>query len=180
MALLKIPDRKHRLVPNRGAVMLLALVFMLLLSMVAATVMQSAILQLQMAGNDQFLEAALYKAQAIAAEMSLEPENFSLRGGVGDTNCPQGLAASGCDQNTVQSPTSTLSLEGAAADYRVIRQDPLLWKGFPIRESEDSVSSSDSFDAAMFEINVRVDGSEMRLGSAHIVEGIAVRVPAVR
>ena len=65
-------------------------------------------------------------------------------------------------------------------DYRVIRQDPLLWRGLPVSEAQDAASSSSSFDAAIFEIDVRIDGSEKRLGSAHIVQGIAVRVPAVR
>lgn len=180
MAPLEISTKKTRLVSNRGAVILLALVFTLLLSMVAATVMQSAILQLHMAGNDQFLEEALYRAQAIAAEISLNPENFSLGVGVGDTNCPRGEELSGCSSSTVQVPASALALEGFAIDYRVTRQDPLLWKGFPIRESEEAVSSSNSFDAAMFEIDVRLNGSEARLGSAHIVQGIAVRVPAFR
>ncbi|CAA0097243.1 Uncharacterised protein [Halioglobus japonicus] len=160
--------------------MLLALVFMLLLSMVAATVLQSAILQLHMAGNDQFKEEALYRAQAIVAELSLEPENFSLQGDVGRTNCPPGDDSPQCHQHSLQLPTSAQALEGYALDIRVTRQDPLLWRGFPIRENEHEVSSSNRFDAAIFEVDVHVDGSEARLGSAHIVQGVAVRVPAFR
>ena len=75
---------------------------------------------------------------------------------------------------------SAVAPAGVEIDYRVIRQDPLLWRGFPLREAQDAASSSSSFDAAIFEIDVRIDGSEKRLGNAHIVQGIAVRVPAFR
>ena len=162
---------------SRGAVLLLALVFMLMLAIIASTVLQTAILQLRMAGNDQFLEEALHKAQAIATELSLNPDNFSLEGGVGHTNCAIGEQSLHCDRSQLQIPGSAEAPPGVKIDYRVIRQDPLLWRGFPLREAQDAASSS-RFDAAIFEIDVRVDGSEKRLGSAHIVQGIAVRVPA--
>ena len=165
---------------SRGAVVLLAMVFILLLSLVAATVLQSAIFQLHMAGNDQFLEEAIYRAQAIAAEVSLNPGSFSLAGGVGDTNCPEEDEAPECHRNHLRLPSSANDLEEFALSLRVTRQDPLLLKGFPFRESEDAVSSSNSFDAAIFEIDVRLNGSGVRLGSARIVQGIAVRVPAFR
>jgi hypothetical protein len=170
----------RRLTASRGVVLLLALVFMLMLAIVAATVMQTAILQLHMAGNDQFLEEALHKAQAIATELSLTPENFSFEGGVGSTNCPVGVEDINCDRSQLSVPASAVVPKGVTLDYRVTRQDPLLWRGFPIRESQDTASSSNSFDAAIFEIDVRIDGSEKRLGSAHIVQGIAVRVAAFR
>ncbi len=159
---------------------MLALVFMLMLAMVAATVMQTAVLELHMAGNDQFLEEALHRGQAIATELSLNPENFFLDGGVGHTNCPAGVQGPACDRSDLQAPTSAAVPAGVVLDYRVIRQDPLLSRGFPLRESQDTVSSSNSFDAANFEIDVRINGSEKRLGSAHIVQGIAVRVAAYR
>ena len=165
---------------SRGAVLLLALVFMLMLAIIASTVVQTAILQLRMAGNDQNLEEALHKAQAIATELSLNPDNFSLEGDVGDTNCPVGDQSLNCDRNELQTPGSAAAPAGVEIDYRVTRQDPLLWRGLPVREEQDAASSSSSFDAAIFEIDVRIDGSEKRLGSAHIVQGIAVRVPAFR
>jgi Tfp pilus assembly protein PilX len=164
----------------RGAVLMLALVFMLMLGIVAATVMQTAILQLHMAGNDQFLEEAFHKALAIATELSLDTDNFLLGEAVGHTNCPEQEPGPNCDSRLLKVPASAAATAGIELDYRVTRQDPLLWKGFSIRESQDTVSSSSSFDAATFEIDVRVDGSENRLGTAHIVQGIAVRVAAFR
>ena len=175
----KLPALR-RLTASHGAVLLLALVFMLMLAIIASTVLQTAILQLRMAGNDQFLEETLHKAQAIATELSLNPDNFSLEGGVGHTNCAIGEQRLHCDRSQLQIPGSAVAPAGVEIDYRVIRQDPLLWRGFPLREAQDAASSSSSFDAVIFEIDVRVYGSEKRFGNAHIVQGVAVRVPAFR
>lgn len=177
---MKIIHRKSPLLSSSGAVLLIALVFMLLLSVMAATAMQSALLQLRMAGNDQFMEEALHQAQAIAVELSLRPGNFLLTAGVGDANCPPGRQEPVCTQNQLQVPASALALDTHALDYRVVRQDPLLWRGFPIREAEHSASSSTGFDAALFEIDVQLDGSDNGLGSAHVVQGMVVRVPVMR
>ena len=46
---------------QRGAVLLLALVFMLMVAIIAATSMRTSILQLHMAGNDQFVEEAFHR-----------------------------------------------------------------------------------------------------------------------
>jgi hypothetical protein len=175
-----IVTRNSPLLSSRGAVLLVALIFMLLLVVIAGTVMQSAILQLRMSGNDQFTEDALHQAQGIAGELSLNPQNFLLTGGVGVANCPPGRQDQGCDHSQLQVPASASALDGYALDYRVVRQEPLLWRGFPIRESENAVSSSTGFDAALFEIDVQLDGSENRLGSAHVVQGMVVRVPVMR
>jgi Tfp pilus assembly protein PilX len=175
----KLPTIR-RMNANRGAVLLLALVFMLMLAMIATTVMQTAVLQLHMAGNDQFLEEAWHKAQAIATELSLNQDNFSLAGGVGYSNCPPGAQSLNCDRSQLPVPASAVQQAGVELDYRVTRQEPLLWRGFPIRESQDTVSSSNSFDAATFEIDVRINGGEKQFGSAHIAQGIAVRVAAFR
>lgn len=161
-----------------GAVLPLAMMFALMLAIIATTVMQTAVMQWFMAGNNQFVEEAFLTAQAVATELSLEPTNFPLTGDVGYTNCPLLREAPGCDLSQLATPLSAAVPVGVELDYRVIRQDPLLLKGFPIRESEDAVSSSDRFDAAMFEIDVLIDGSETRLGSAHLVQGMAVRVAA--
>jgi hypothetical protein len=165
---------------NRGAALLLALVFMLLLAMIAATVMRTGALQLRMAGNDQFLEEAFHQAQAVATQLSLDARNFPLDMDAGDVNCPQSSEDPGCDFRLLTVPSYTQSQEGVSLDYRITRTNPLRWRGFSVRESEGVASSSASFDAALFEIGVRIDGSRKKLGSAHIVQGIAVRVPASR
>lgn len=164
----------------QGAALLLALVFMLMLAMIAATVMRTAILQLHMAGNDQFQEEAFHQVQAVATELSLESNNFRLDTEAGDVNCPTFSAAPECDLKLLPQLVHTEVPDGIALDYRIIRQEPMLLRGFPVRESIDKASSSTRFDAAIFEISVRIDGSSRKLGNAHMVQGIAVRVPSSR
>lgn len=165
---------------NRGAVLLLALVFMLMMAMIAATVMRTGILQLHMAGNDQFLEEAFHQAQAVATELSLDSANFLLDSQAGEVNCSVSSEDAECDYRRLPIPRHAETAEGVALEYRITRQEPLLWQGFPVRESQGTVSSSTGFDAALFEISVRIDGSAAKLGSAHVVQGIAVRVPSGR
>lgn len=167
-------------VSNRGAALLLALIFMLLLAMITATVMRTAILELHMAGNDQFLEETFHQAQAVASELSMTPANFYLGGVAGDINCSQDSQNPECDYNLLPVPQHAQPPAGVALDYRITRQAPLLSRGFPIRESEGTASSGNRFDVAIFEINVRIDGNATKFGSAHVAQGIAMRVPAGR
>lgn len=165
---------------HRGAALLLALVFMLMLTMIAAMVMSTGALQLRMAGNDQFMEEAFHQAQAVATQLSLDARNFSLDADVGDQNCAISNEDPDCDNRLLTVPVYALPQEGVSLDYRITRKEPLRWRGFSVRESEEVASSSASFDAALFEIDVRIDGGSQKLGNAHIVQGIAVRVPASR
>jgi hypothetical protein len=169
-----------RIARERGAILLLALVFMLMLALIVSSVMHSAVLQLHMSGNDQFVEQASNTAQAVAAELSLNADNFRLDTKVGQSNCPRGVTGADCVVNLLSVTEPTDLPAGVELDYRVTRQEPLIYVGFPVRESEYAASSSNSFDAALFEINVRFDGAPKKLGSSHVVQGIAVRVPANR
>lgn len=161
---------------QRGAVLILALVFLLLLAMIASTVVRSSALQLRMAGNDQFRETAQQKALAIASALSGQPENFRISGGVGYTLCRPGDS---CDSATLAVAAVTEAVPaGVELVYQVRRQGPLLVEALPLRLSESNVSSNQVFNAAIFEVSVRVDGSAVRLGSAEVARGIAVPVPA--
>ena len=164
---------------SHGTVLILALVFMLMLAVISTTSMHTALLQLRMAGNDQFLEEAFHKAEAIADELSQSPDNFLLDTEVGHSNCPLDPKILDCEFRLLPAPVSASTSEGYEIDYRITRQDPLLWQDFPVRESQAAVPSSRTFDAAIFEVDVRVDGSRKRLGSSHVVQGVAVRAMLV-
>jgi len=163
---------------NRGAVLLLAMVFMLMLAVIAGSVMQTGVLEFHMAGNDQFQEEAFQRAQAIASELSRDQDNFSLAGGLGYTLCSSEDSDPGCDSNSLGPPLSAVVPEGVELTYRVIRQGPRLLQSFPLREAQSVASGSGMFDAAIFEVSVHLDGSDRRLGSARVVQGMAVRLAA--
>ena len=164
---------------SHGTVLILALVFMLMLAVISTAAMHTALLQLRMAGNDQFLEEAFHKAEAIADELLQSPDNFLLDTAVGHSNCPLDPKVLDCEFRLLPVPVSAATSESYEIDYRITRQDPLLWQDFPVRASQATVSSSSRFDAAIFEVDVRVDGGRNRRGSAHVVQGVAVRAAPV-
>lgn len=160
--------------------LLLAMIFTLLLAMVAATMMQTAMLQSQMAGNDQFYEEAIQQARAVATELAGNRVNFSLSGEVGSTNCPVGTIGPDCNESNLRRPTAIVVAEGVDVDYRIVRQDPFLVKGLPFRESQEKASSIRNVGVAVFEVDVVVDGSDLRLGRTRLVQGVAVRLPGLQ
>lgn len=157
-----------------GTILIVALVFTLLLAVISMTAMQTALLQLRMAGNDQFLEEAFHIAEAIADELSQSPENFFVGTEVGHSNCPPAPKMRDCTLRLLPVLLLATRSEGYEIDYRITRQDPLFWQDFPVGEPQGTLSNRRRFDAALFEVDVRVDGSRGRRGTAHVVQGVAV------
>jgi len=155
-----------------GVVLLLSMVFLLLLAIVAGTVMQTSILEFFMAGNAQFREEAFQQAQAIVTEISQDIDNFPVTGEVGYNICP-----SGCNAMFAITPTSLAAVPAdSTVTYLSRRRGPEILESLPFRQTEDRVSTGPGFDAALFEVDVAIDGSAARLGSAQVVQGIAIRV----
>lgn len=168
-----ITSRKN----SRGAVLILAMVFLVLMTLVAVTVMKTSIQEFQMAGNDQFREEAFQRAQAITAEISTDLNNFPVVGGVGYTICTAADTDPDCNtSNFLQDPNSATVPTGVDVAYKVVRQGPRFLESLPFRQAEGSASSAPAFDAAIFEVSADIDGTDARLGSASVVQGIAVRV----
>ncbi|MFT4519623.1 MAG: hypothetical protein ACI9JM_002020 [Halioglobus sp.] len=167
-------EREAILKAEQGVILLLVMVFMLLLGMVATTVLSTASLELRMASNDQLQEEAYQQARGIASELSQKPEHFPVTGGVGFTACAVGDKSEGCDDFILAVLLSAKVPDGVQLSYRIVRLGPLVTKGFPIRESQSGASSAGSVNAALFEIDVQIDGSGQGLGSARVVRGIAV------
>jgi hypothetical protein len=159
---------------QRGAVLLLAMIFLLLLAMIAGTTMHTSILEFRMAGNDQFREEAFQKAQAVATALSQNAANFPVTGGVGYTICKAGDSDAACNISSINVPAAVAAVPaGVTVEYRVQRQGPMIMESLPFRQSQSEVSSSLAFDAALFEAAVAVDGSAVRLGRAEVAQGVA-------
>lgn len=160
---------------HAGVVLILALVFLFLLTIIAGTVMQTSQQEFQMAGNNQFREEASLRAQAIASELSSDADNFPVVGDVGYTICDSADTDTACNTDTfLETPSFATVPTGVEVNYQVVRQGPILLESLPFRQSESRVSSSPAFDAAIFEVQVEVDGSPVRLGRAEVVQGVAV------
>lgn len=155
---------------QRGAVLLIAMIFLLLLAIIAGTVTQTSILEFFMAGNAQFREEAFQEAQSIVTEITSDANNFPVVGQVGYKLCK--TVGGDCKAQL----SALVANKDTEADYSVVRRGPLILESLPFRQGESQGSSSPNFDAVIFEVNVEVDGSASRLGSAEIVQGVAVRV----
>ncbi len=168
------PGNRNCKTDQRGAVLLLSMIFLLLLAMVAGTTMHTSTLEFRMAGNDQFREEAFQQAEAVAAALSENTDNFPVAGGVGYTICKTGEADPACDINTLTVDSEIVDVAaGVTVDYRVERQGPVIMTSLPFRQSQSQASSSLAFNAALFEATVAVDGSAVRLGRAEIAQGVA-------
>ncbi len=164
-----------------GAVLVVALIFLLLLALVGTTVIQTSELEFRMAGNDQFREEAFQYAQAIATAMSASEDDViqgSSDGEVGYVWCNAGNTSSDCDETTL-TLSSTVILPalptGVTADYRVTRitdEPPKLSSVviLPENTSEDLEQK-----VSLYEIRVDYDGSSRRLGKATVIVGVALR-----
>lgn len=159
---------------QRGLVLVLALVFLLLLGLLASGLMQTSMLEFRMSTNAQSRELSLQQAQAIVDELSTREANFTLAQGVGYTVCG---STGSCDAAvlTVSEPLLERP-EGVELHYAIQRQPPLIRRGLPLREPEGVVSSARAYDAALFETTVSIDGEAARVGSVRLAQGIAVRV----
>jgi len=163
-----------------GVIILLAMVFLLLLSILAGTSMQASILEFRMSGNQLFHEEAFQKAAALVSAISDNTNNFPVDLPEASAVCDVGNTSAYCVRGQVVAiPTSV----GFANDeielaYTVERMAPLIFPGLPLRTGQHAVSSNLAFHAAIFEIHVEVDGRDLGLGHARVVQGIAKLVAA--
>lgn len=143
---------------QRGAVLMLALLFTLLLGLVAAAGLESAALQLRMSVNDEVHTQLLGQAAEIAGRLAGVRAHFDLTGPAGQANCARGDTSPGCDLHDLPD-SGTFDLAGESLPhYRVVRQDALLVAA----------------DRAAFEVQVRVDAGAGAPGSAELAVGVAV------
>jgi hypothetical protein len=158
-----------------GAVLLLAMVFLLLLAIISGTVIQTSILEFRMAGNEQFQEEAFQKAQAVVEKLSENIAYFVVGGDVWDRRCDAGGGA-GCIGSVIALDPNVVSVpSGVELSYYVERQGPLSLDSLPVRVADSAGFSATAYDVAIFEATATVDGTAVRLGSASVVKGMAVR-----
>ncbi len=83
---------------QRGAILIVAMIFLLLLSVLAITTMRMGTLQVYMAGNEQARVEAFEKAQAIVSSLDGNDANFNVVGSTGYRVCSAGHSdADNCD-----------------------------------------------------------------------------------
>lgn len=155
-----------------GAIMVITMVFLLAISLLTVSSMQSSNIGLFMAQNEESRLAAAQGAQALADAIVSNPAATPVVGGAGYTICTQG--ESECNRSDL--PVTNSALAAAIAKgyitARVEREGPLLRP--PPRSVESSI---DKFTSASFEVTTTYDRTDESLGRQQITEGILVLVP---
>lgn len=158
---------------DSGAILLLALLFLMLLGIVSATVVQTGTLQMRMSLNEQLQMEAHQDARALARAMLAIPGNFDSDQAVGSTRCVVEQVEQGCGLGGLQPPEYQPMTQDAKIEYRVMRQGPEFIENPPLLESQDGASVA---RVALFEVQVLLDGSDVGLGSAEAMLGVMLQL----
>jgi hypothetical protein len=147
------------------------MVFLAMMTVLTASALGVAGLEARMAGNSSSRLLAFELADSVFVEVSENPESFALSGEPGAIPCRGDSSEYNCE--------ASLPVLDAHARYTVTRLSPGWSAVFELRDPESQASGVDHFDTAHFEIAVTVGDATGRLGRLHVVQGVAIRVPAV-
>lgn len=160
---------------QRGAVLIVSLLVLLLLGLIATTVTRTNQLQLRMAGNTENRTAAMQQALGAVDAVLDSPTSTPLSGGVGHIICAADAAPElACGEHTLQLPPDALPDVGAL-DVHVVRLEPAVAR-MPVL-AEDSASSAVYYRVAKFEVRAAYEGTAEGLGRVAIAQGVLVRLP---
>ncbi len=169
--MMKIKKQYYR--QQKGAVLVVAMVFLLIITLFAIGSMRGSNLNLLMASNEQARIEAAEKTQALIDNILSIDDNIKVAGSVGYTMCAVGAS---CDSATLQvESTFTTVASGESVNYTVVRKGPEL--GSVPALNEEDVSSASSYKAAVFEVTATYDGSANRQGRSNIAQGVMVIIP---
>jgi hypothetical protein len=155
-----------------GAVLVITMLFLVAISVLAVSSMQSSNIGLYMAQNEESRIAASQGAQALADAIVSNPASTPVVGGSGFAICTPGEAD--CDRNDLPITNAKLAAEVTSGHItaRVVRDGPLFRP--PPRSVESSI---DKFNSASFEVTTTFDRTDEQLGRQQITEGVLVLVP---
>ena len=155
-----------------GAILVIALMFLVAITLFTISSMRSSSIGLFMAQNDESRIAAEQAAQALADAIVASPASTPVVGEPGYTACTAG--ETGCTRNDL--PVNDPVLASAVAnDYiqaRVERTGTLFRP--PPRVVETSI---DKFTSASFRVVTTYDRIDEGLGHEQVTEGVLVLVP---
>lgn len=159
---------------QQGMVLIVSLLLLLVMAMLAMTVSQTNVLQLQMSGNDQAKTESLQHGLAITDAIIADKGNTAVVGDVGFRLCDADLST-GCDDYVIAVEPAVLDPNNATINYYVERVGPELTSA-PFLD-EESASSASAFSVARQEIVVSYDRSSSGLGKVEVVQGLLRLIP---
>jgi Tfp pilus assembly protein PilX len=157
---------------QRGVILVIALIFLVAITLITVSSMRSSKLGLRMAQNEESRIAAVQAAQALADAIVANPASTPVVGTTGFTACTPGQY--GCNRNDLPVNNELLSNDVTASHIsaRVERTGTVFRP--PPRVVESSI---DKFTSASFRVTTEYDRVDEGLGRQQITEGVLVLVP---
>lgn len=157
---------------QKGAILVIALMFLVAITLFTVSSMRSSNLGLHMAQNEESRVAAIQAAQALADVIVANPAATPVIGKTGYTACTAGQQ--GCDRTDL--PISDPELTSEVAAYNLSAKVERVGAEFqpPPRAVESSI---DKFTSASFRVITTYDRVDEGLGRQQITEGVLVLVP---
>ena len=157
---------------QRGAILIIALMFLLTITLLTLSSMRSSKIGLYLAQNEESRIAAEQAAQALADAIVSTPASTPVVGLTGYTACTPG--ESGCSKNDLPVTNPTLAYAVAANHMRA----RVGRTGTTFRPPPRVVQTSiDKFSAASFRVTTTYDRIADGLGREQVTEGVLVLVP---
>jgi len=155
-----------------GAILVIALMFLVAITLLTISSMKSSSIGLHMAQNEESRVAAIQAAQALADVIVANPASTPVIGKSGYTACTAGQQ--GCDREDL--PVSDPTIAGEVASYHLSARVERTGGTFqpPPRAVESSI---DKFTSASFKVTTTFDRIDDGLGRQQITEGVLVLVP---
>ena len=162
------PSREHQ----RGTILIVALTFLVAITLLTISSMRSSRLGLFMAQNEESRVAAEQSAQALADAIVASPASTPVTGSTGFSTCTPGQA--NCDRNDLTVTNTTLSA-AVSSNYIGARVERI---GTDFKPPPRAVESSlDKFTSASFQVVTTYDRVDEGLGQEQVTEGVLVLVP---
>ncbi len=161
-----------------GYILLLALVFLGLISAVSIAMLRNSVLELRMTGNLLQREEALQLAQGVAAVLSSTPLPFAAMHQAGLAHC---AAPDACNADLDQQlrellDAAQLSVQRLRVHYEIRRINPRVQGALAPRLGETQVSDA-GYDAFVaFELRVSVSDPQDATLRADVVQGVLLRL----
>ena len=157
---------------ERGAILVIALVFLVAITLLTLSSMRSSNINLHMAQNEESRVAAVQAAQALTDAIIASPQSTPVVGSSGYTSCT--AAETQCNRNDLSVSDASLQSD-VAMNYLSARVERT---GATYRPPPRIVESSiDKFTTASFSVTTTFDRARDGLGRQQITEGVIVLVP---
>ena len=164
---------------QRGAVLIVSMILLLLLGLLATTLSENSLLQVQMSGNDEAKLASTHEALAIVEAIIDNPGSAPVLGDIGYTVCPISEALSpasiDCSENTIDLSDLDVVPDDADVSFYVRRVGP---EEVPLPFVDATrAGSAARFKLARHEIVVDIDRTATNRGRTQLVQGLIRVLP---